>query len=110
MTPRTNQEWLTALRGRDPNPAALSDLRTDVLRAALFTLQRARHHVGHLAARCERWASVSLDGILEGTETLSATPAGRDGPADPERRALKQQRGQQHLEQVIHERGCSVVA
>jgi RNA polymerase sigma-70 factor, ECF subfamily len=135
MIRRTNQEWLAALRGRDPDPAALSDLRAYIMRAALFTLQRARHHVGHLgpgalsalaedcaqeavaailqsldtfrgdskfttwvytfavntallAARRERWGSVSLDAILEGTETASSIDD-RDVPADPERRALQ---------------------
>lgn len=135
MIRRTNQEWLAALRGRDPDPAALTDLRAYVMRAALFTLQRARHHVGHLgpgalsalaedcaqeavaailqsldtfrgdskfttwvytfavntallAARRERWGSVSLDAILDGTETTSAIDD-RDVPADPERRALQ---------------------
>jgi RNA polymerase sigma-70 factor (ECF subfamily) len=136
MTRRTNTEWLAALQGRDPDPAALADLRAYLLRAALFTLQRARHHVGHLgpsaldqlaedcaqeattailqkldtfrgdslfttwaygfavntallAARRERWGSVSLDGILEGTETPAAVGAEREDPADPERRALQ---------------------
>jgi RNA polymerase sigma-70 factor (ECF subfamily) len=134
MTQRTNVEWLTALR--DGDDAALADLRTYVLRAALFTLQRARHHVGHLgagalgqlaedcaqesltailqrlgtfrgdsqfttwaytfavntallAARRERWASVSLDRILDGSETPSAATGGHDATLDPERRALQ---------------------
>ena len=134
MAQRTNGEWLAALRNGDE--AALADLRTYVLRAALFTLQRARHHVGHLgasalgqlaedcaqesltailkrldtfrgesqfttwaytfavntallAARRERWASVSLDRILEGSETPSQTTVGHDGTLDPERRALQ---------------------
>jgi RNA polymerase sigma-70 factor (ECF subfamily) len=134
MAQRTNVEWLAALgRGDD---AALADLRTYVLRAALFTLQRARHHVGHLgpsalgqlaedcaqesmaailqrldtfrgesqfatwaytfgvntalmAARRERWASVSLDRVLDGSETPSTTAADHDGTLDPERRALQ---------------------
>jgi RNA polymerase sigma-70 factor (ECF subfamily) len=136
MKQRTNHDWLAALQGRDPDPAALSDLRTYVLRAALFTLQRARHHTGHLGsealdalaedcaqeavtailqrldtfrgdskfttwaytfavnialltARRERWAPVSLDGILEGAETPSAAGADREEPVDPERRALQ---------------------
>jgi RNA polymerase sigma-70 factor (ECF subfamily) len=134
MTQRTNVEWLAGLQGGDE--AALADLRTYLLRAALFTLQRARHHVGHLgsaalgqlaedcaqesmtallqrlstfrgesqfttwaytfavntalvAARRERWASVPLDGILDGTETPSLTSADHGGPLDPERRALQ---------------------
>ena len=134
MTQRTNVEWLTALG--DGDDAALADLRTYVLRAALFTLQRARHHVGHLgasalgqlaedcaqesltailqrlgtfrgdsqfttwaytfavntallAARRERWASVSLDHILDGSETPSSTTGSHDATLDPETRALQ---------------------
>jgi RNA polymerase sigma-70 factor, ECF subfamily len=111
MTQRTNVEWLAGLK--DGNEAALADLRTYLLRAALFTLQRARHHVGHLgsaalgqlaedcaqytfavntalvAARRERWASVPLDRILDGTETPSLTTAEHGGGLDPERRALQ---------------------
>jgi len=133
MTRRTNEEWLTALRGADAT--ALQDLRAYLLRGAQFTLQRARHHVGHLgpgaleqlaedcaqesltallqrletfrgeskfttwaytfavntallAARRERWGSVSLDGILAGTDTPSPVVA-TDEAADPERRALQ---------------------
>ena len=49
MTRRTNAEWLAALQGGGvEQEMALADLRTYLLRAALFTLQRARHHVGHL--------------------------------------------------------------
>lgn len=47
MAQRTNVEWIAALE--DGDETALADLRTYLLRAALFTLQRARHHVGHLA-------------------------------------------------------------
>ena len=47
---RTNAEWLAALRGGDGAQAALTDLRAYLLRAALFTLQRTRHHVGHLGS------------------------------------------------------------
>lgn len=135
MVRRTNAEWLAALRGGDGAQAALTDLRTYLLRAALFTLQRARHHVSHLgsvalsqlaedcaqesmtavlqrldtfrgdshfttwvytfavniallAARRERWASVSLDRILDGSEK----PVLADDPSvslNPERRALQ---------------------
>jgi RNA polymerase sigma-70 factor (ECF subfamily) len=134
MAQRTNVEWLAALESGDD--AALAELRTYVLRAALFTLQRARHHVGHLgasalgqlaedcaqesltailqrlgtfrgdsqfttwaytfavntallAARRERWASVSLDRILDGSETPSSATGGHDATLDPERRALQ---------------------
>jgi RNA polymerase sigma-70 factor (ECF subfamily) len=135
MVRRTNGEWLTALRGGDGEELALADLRTYVLRAALFTLQRSRHYVGHLgstdlaqlaedcaqesltailqrldtfrgashfttwaytfavntalmAARRERWASVSLDHILDGSETPSLA-AGDHGAVDPEKQALQ---------------------
>jgi RNA polymerase sigma-70 factor (ECF subfamily) len=136
MVRRTNAEWLAALGGGGGEHAALADLRTYVLRGALFTLQRARHHVGHLggsalgqlaedcaqeamtailqrletfrgeshfttwaysfavnialvAARRERWASVPLDGILDGTEAPSSTAGDHGGTLDPERRALQ---------------------
>jgi RNA polymerase sigma-70 factor, ECF subfamily len=132
---RTNDEWVTALRGGDGEDGALADLRTHVLRAALFTLQRARHYVGHLgpgalvqlaedcaqesmtailrrldtfrgesrfttwaytfaantalmAARRERWASVPLDHLLDGTEPPSSA-AGDQRPIDPEQQALQ---------------------
>ena len=49
MRRRTNAEWKVALEGDgDEQAVALTDLRTYLLRAALFTLQRARHYVGHL--------------------------------------------------------------
>jgi RNA polymerase sigma-70 factor (ECF subfamily) len=133
MARRTNAEWLAALR--DGDEVALAALRTYVLRAALFTLHRARHHVGHLgssalsqlaedcaqesttailqrldtfrgeshfttwvytfavntalmAARRERWASVPLDHVLDGTETPSLD-AGAHGAIDPEKHALQ---------------------
>jgi len=136
VTRRSNAEWLAALHGGDGDPAALADLRAYLLRAALFTLQRARHHVGHLgpsalgqlaedcaqesmtailqrlatfrgdshfttwaytfavniallAARRERWASVPLDRILDGSETPSSTTAEQGSALDPERRALQ---------------------
>jgi len=42
MRQRSNAEWIVALNGRgDEQAAALTDLRTYLLRAALFTLQRA---------------------------------------------------------------------
>jgi RNA polymerase sigma-70 factor, ECF subfamily len=46
---RTETEWIAAVRKEDGEQAvALAELRTYLARAALFTLQRARHHVGHL--------------------------------------------------------------
>ena len=46
---RSNAEWIVALDGAgDLQAAALTDLRTYLLRAALFTLQRSLHYVGHL--------------------------------------------------------------
>jgi RNA polymerase sigma-70 factor (ECF subfamily) len=49
MRRRSNAEWIAALQGGGGDQAAaLADLRTLLLRAALFTLHRARHHVGHL--------------------------------------------------------------
>jgi RNA polymerase sigma-70 factor (ECF subfamily) len=135
MKRRSNAEWLGALEaGGSEQAAALAELRTYLLRAALFTLQRSRHYVGHLgsntlgalaedcaqesltailqrladfrgeshfttwayafavnialvAARRERWASTSLDRILDGSESSSMT-ADRDSP-DPERRTLQ---------------------
>jgi len=137
MKQRSNAEWIAALAGgADDQAAALTDLRAYMLRAALFTLQRARHHVGHLgpsalgalaedcaqesvtallqhladfrgesrfttwaytfavnialvAARRERWATTSLDGILDGSLSPSSTAADRNDAPDPERRALQ---------------------
>ena len=135
MSRRTNAEWLTALQGGDGKDAALSDLRTYLLRAALFTLRRARHYVGHLgssalaqlaedcaqesltailqrldtfrgqshfttwaytfavntalmAGRQERWASVPLEEVLEGTATPSLA-VGNPAGIDPEQHALR---------------------
>lgn len=49
MRHRSNAEWIVALNGAgDGQAAALTDLRTYLLRAALFTLQRALRYVGHL--------------------------------------------------------------
>ena len=49
MKRRSNAEWITALQeGGGDQAAALADLRTYLLRAALFTLQRARHQTSHL--------------------------------------------------------------
>jgi RNA polymerase sigma-70 factor (ECF subfamily) len=135
MSQRSNDDWIAALRGTDEDQAAaLADLRTYLLRAAFFTLQRARHHVGHLgssalaqlaedcaqesmtailqhlaefrgeskfttwaytfavnvalvAARRERWAPVSLDGMLEGSVASTALLTADD--VDPERRTLQ---------------------
>jgi RNA polymerase sigma-70 factor (ECF subfamily) len=134
---RSNSEWIIALNGGgDEQATALTDLRTYLLRAALFTLQRSMHSVGHLrssilselaedcaqealtsilqrlgsfrgesrfttwayafavntalvAARRERWVSVSLDRILEGTESLPWSVGVESGLPDPERHALQ---------------------
>lgn len=49
MRRRSNAEWIAALQGAGGDQAeALADLRAHLLRAARFTLQHARHHVGHL--------------------------------------------------------------
>src|SRR5687768_17996272 len=49
MTQRSNADWVADLSGAgDAQAAALSDLRSYLLRAALFTLQRALHYVDHL--------------------------------------------------------------
>ena len=49
MRHRSNAEWIATLGGAgDEQAAALTDLRTYLLRAALFTLRRALHYVGHL--------------------------------------------------------------
>jgi RNA polymerase sigma-70 factor (ECF subfamily) len=137
MRRRSNAEWIAELASAGADQAAaLADLRTYLLRAALFTLQRARHHVGHLgpsaldalaedcaqesmtavlqrladfrgesqfttwaytfavnialvAARRERWASASLDRILDGTESPSLSAGDQVGAPDPERRTLQ---------------------
>jgi RNA polymerase sigma-70 factor (ECF subfamily) len=46
---RDNAEWIHALTGGPEQEAALADLRARLLRAARFTLRRARHRLGHLA-------------------------------------------------------------
>lgn len=137
MKRRSNAEWLAALEaGGSDQAAALADLRTYLLRAALFTLQRSRHYVGHLgpsalgalaedcaqesvtailqrlagfrgesrfttwaytfavnialvAARRERWASIPLDRILDGSESPASMTADRNDSPDPERRTLQ---------------------
>jgi RNA polymerase sigma-70 factor (ECF subfamily) len=49
MRRRSNAEWIAALGSAgSEQAAALVDLRTYLLRAAFFTLHRARHHVSHL--------------------------------------------------------------
>jgi RNA polymerase sigma-70 factor (ECF subfamily) len=49
MRGRSNAEWVAALRSAgDDQARALTDLRTYLLRAALFTLRRSLHYVGHL--------------------------------------------------------------
>ena len=76
MTRRTNAEWLAALQGGGvAQESALADLRTSLLRATLFTLQRARHHVGHLASTelsqlAEDCAQESLTAILQRLATF----------------------------------------
>jgi RNA polymerase sigma-70 factor (ECF subfamily) len=50
MKARTNAEWLIALRSDgEAQTAALSELRTYLLRAALYTLYRSRATLRHLA-------------------------------------------------------------
>ena len=136
MTRRSNEEWIRALGGSgEDQAAALAELRTYLLRAALYSLQRARHQVAHLgasalpqlaedcaqealtavlqrlgtfrgdshfttwaytfavnialmAARRERWASVPLDPILDGSHSPSAAGATLEQPT-PESRALQ---------------------
>jgi RNA polymerase sigma-70 factor (ECF subfamily) len=75
MARRTNAEWLAALRDGEGKDVALADLRTYLLRAALFTLQRARHHVGHLgssalAQLAEDCAQESMAAILQRLDTF----------------------------------------
>jgi RNA polymerase sigma-70 factor (ECF subfamily) len=49
MRHRSNADWIAALHGAaDEQAAALNDLRTYLLRAALFTLRGALHYVGRL--------------------------------------------------------------
>ena len=139
MKRRSNAEWLAALeRGGTDQAEALADLRTYLLRAALFTLQRSRHYVGHLgpsalgalaedcaqesltallqrladfrgeshfttwaytfavnialvAARRERWASVPIDRILDGSESGVSSAADRSDSPDPERQTLQRE-------------------
>ena len=139
MTRRSNAEWLAALEAAGGDQAeALGELRTYLLRAALFTLQRSRHYVGHLGpsalsalaedcaqesttavlqhladfrgeshfttwaytfavnialvvARRERWASIPLDRILDGSESPASIPADRGDAPDPERRTLQRE-------------------
>jgi RNA polymerase sigma-70 factor (ECF subfamily) len=68
---RTNSEWISALDGGgDEQAAALTDLRTYVLRGALFTLQRSTHYVGHLRSSilselAEDCAQEALTSILQ---------------------------------------------
>jgi RNA polymerase sigma-70 factor (ECF subfamily) len=143
---RNNAEWIAALQGAGAEQAAaLTDLRTYLHHAALFTLRRARHHVGHLgagaidalaedcaqealsaivqrlndfrgesrfttwayafavnmalvSARRERWATVSLDRILDTRESLSTMPSEDSAEPDPERRAL-----QAEVAAVVHD-------
>jgi RNA polymerase sigma-70 factor (ECF subfamily) len=137
MRRRSNAEWMAALRSEgDDQAVALADLRIYLMRAARFTLQRARHHVGHLgtgaldalaedcaqealtavvqhlhefrgqslfttwvyafgvnmalmAARRERWGTVSLDAMVDNREPLLARTLTEDDVPDPERRAMQ---------------------
>ena len=69
---RSNTEWIAALTGRgDGHAAAVSDLRTHLLRASLFTLQRALSSIGHLEssivrALAEECAQEALTRIVHG--------------------------------------------
>ena len=71
VTRRSNEEWLSALGGGgDEQAAALVELRTYLLRAALYALQRARHLVGHLgpsalAQLAEDCAQEALTAVLQ---------------------------------------------
>jgi RNA polymerase sigma-70 factor (ECF subfamily) len=69
MTDRSNPEWIAALVSvGDEQARALSDLRTYLLRAALFTLRRSLHYVGHhdsstlaqIAEECTQEAMTAL--------------------------------------------------
>lgn len=68
---RDNSDWIIALNGSgDEQAAALTDLRTYLLRAALFTLQRSTHYVGHLRSSilselAEDCAQEALTSILQ---------------------------------------------
>jgi RNA polymerase sigma-70 factor (ECF subfamily) len=68
---RSNTEWIAALNGSgDGQAAALSDLRRHVLRASLFTLQRALNHIGHLHSSivrelAEDCTQETLTGLLD---------------------------------------------
>lgn len=68
---RSNAEWIVALDSTgDLQAAALTDLRTYLLRAALFTLQRSLHYVGHLQSSilgelAEDCAQEALTAILQ---------------------------------------------
>jgi RNA polymerase sigma-70 factor, ECF subfamily len=69
MRQRSNAEWIVALNGRgDAQAAALTDLRTYLLRAALFTLQRALRYVGHLES--STLAQLAEDCAQEALTTL----------------------------------------
>jgi RNA polymerase sigma-70 factor (ECF subfamily) len=71
MSRRSNAEWMAALEAEgDEQAVALADLRTYLLRAALFTLQRALHYVGHLQSSAlgelaEDCAQEALTAILQ---------------------------------------------
>ncbi len=85
MTQRSNSEWLAALKGADEDrAAALVDLRSYLLRAALFTLRRARHHVGHLdssglgalAEDCAQEALAAIMQHLDDFRGIASSPHG----------------------------------
>ena len=71
MKRRSNAEWLAALEaGGSDQTEALADLRTYLLRAALFTLQRSRHYVGRLGPSAlgtlaEDCAQESMTAVLQ---------------------------------------------
>ena len=71
MRHRTNAEWITALESRGESQAeALADLRTYLLRAAVYSLQRARHHVSHigpgaLSALAEDCAQEAMTAVVQ---------------------------------------------
>jgi len=76
MTPRTNAEWLTALKSDgEAQAAALSDLRPYLLRVARYALHGRRHTLQHLAGTdveqlAEDCAQDALSAILAHLEAF----------------------------------------